>query len=807
MAITMVCGLVPSLQLVVKAEEKVPIIIIPGIMGSKLYSDKECEDTVWGDEWAVILATIKKTGEKLAIGNQLYAKGLTLAEEEEYGTIDAYKDLMTLLEGEYPDRDVYLFSYDWRQSNVDSAIALKDELAERGIQKADFLCHSMGGLVMSQYINAEGTDAIKHVITLGSPLEGASKCLQAILTKNILTGDLAIGNDLMYKSGLTPQLKAGLLGVGELAPTIEYWNGRVNGVVEGVSVGSGVQARRMYTYDDVLRCIFGEKYEQVIAAQESCQAGVDKLLSMENAYFAIGYNQRTMSGVRILINTDKPAGSFESVVFYDCEYETMGDNTVPFHSANMMHPSYPENASYFKLGHDEISGNKATEEKWKSEWEKEKAWLFSILNDEEVKSNASEITPNAKPFTVVRVNAPMGAEVSYNGETLSSEDYCDETTFGMMNLMGIDNEIKMFCVDSGNDYKVTMSGLSDGVLEYAIRFYDGNGEMYEERMVNDVTVTSKTVIKTGTDENKDTVLEIDVDGNGSIDNTVTIEKKEDVEEPEKEPSDDPIDKPEHTHVYKKPVFNWNKNCKAATATFTCKDNDLTQEIAAKVTEKVVEPTTSKKGKVTYTASVEFEGKTYKDTKTVVIPKKIKINSVVNQNGSVKLTWTKCAEASGYKVYRKAKGQDKYYLLKTIKNNTVTSYTDKTEKSIVNGRKSQYYISPYYADASVKVYKSSEKMNYYLKRGEVVSVNTNGSKKLKVSWKKNDNATGYQVRYSTDKSFAKYNGEKINSKKVVTKTFGSLKKNKNYYVKVRAYKTVNGKTYYSAWSTVKSKKTK
>ena len=84
--LSMVCGLAPNLSLVAKAEEKVPIVVIPGIMGSKLYSNEACSDLVWGDAMVVLLASSKKTGEKLAISNKLYTKGLTLASEGEYGT-------------------------------------------------------------------------------------------------------------------------------------------------------------------------------------------------------------------------------------------------------------------------------------------------------------------------------------------------------------------------------------------------------------------------------------------------------------------------------------------------------------------------------------------------------------------------------------------------------------------------------------------------------------------------------------------------------------------------------------------------
>ena len=40
-----------------------------------------------------------------------------------------------------------------------------------------------------------------------------------------------------------------------------------------------------------------------------------------------------------------------------------------------------------------------------------------------------------------------------------------------------------------------------------------------------------------------------------------------------------------------------------------------------------------------------------------------------------------------------------------------------------------------------------------------------------------------------------------------KTVKKLKKKTKYYVQARAYKVVNGKTYYSSWSKIKTVKTK
>ncbi len=81
------------------------------------------------------------------------------------------------------------------------------------------------------------------------------------------------------------------------------------------------------------------------------------------------------------------------------------------------------------------------------------------------------------------------------------------------------------------------------------------------------------------------------------------------------------------------------------------------------------------------------------------------------------------------------------------------------------------------------------------------------RKLKVSWKRDGRATGYQVQYCTSRAFKK--GVKaitISKNKTVTKTIPKLARGKRYYVRVRAYKSVkvNKKTQklYGAWSSVK-----
>ena len=81
-----------------------------------------------------------------------------------------------------------------------------------------------------------------------------------------------------------------------------------------------------------------------------------------------------------------------------------------------------------------------------------------------------------------------------------------------------------------------------------------------------------------------------------------------------------------------------------------------------------------------------------------------------------------------------------------------------------------------------------------------------TKKLTVKWKKTSKAKGYQIQIATNKKFTK--GKKTKTLSKTTYSFKKLKKNKYYYVRVRAYVyNSNHKKVYGSWSTVKKVKIK
>lgn len=81
-----------------------------------------------------------------------------------------------------------------------------------------------------------------------------------------------------------------------------------------------------------------------------------------------------------------------------------------------------------------------------------------------------------------------------------------------------------------------------------------------------------------------------------------------------------------------------------------------------------------------------------------------------------------------------------------------------------------------------------------------------TKKLTVKWKKTSKAKGYQIQIASNKKFTK--GKKTKTLSKTTYSFKKLKKNKYYYVRVRAYVyNSNHKKVYGSWSAVKKVKIK
>ncbi|MCR5105002.1 MAG: fibronectin type III domain-containing protein [Eubacterium sp.] len=90
-----------------------------------------------------------------------------------------------------------------------------------------------------------------------------------------------------------------------------------------------------------------------------------------------------------------------------------------------------------------------------------------------------------------------------------------------------------------------------------------------------------------------------------------------------------------------------------------------------------------------------------------------------------------------------------------------------------------------------------------KKPKLLKITKNASS-VKIKWNKiPGEITGYKIEMSTSADFTKGVKRIIIKKSGVTNhKFGSLKKGKTYYFRIRAYKNTSEGVVYSKWSTIK-----
>ena len=137
--------------------------------------------------------------------------------------------------------------------------------------------------------------------------------------------------------------------------------------------------------------------------------------------------------------------------------------------------------------------------------------------------------------------------------------------------------------------------------------------------------------------------------------------------------------------------------------------------------------------------------------------------------------------------------------------TLTNGTDYTA-SVASGKKVGTYTVTITAKGS---YTGKTTASFVVNPKGVTKFKVSKAKKaFKAKWKKSKTErSGVQIKYSTKKSMKNAKTVKAKGAAVKAKTVKKLKKKTKYYVQVRAYKVVNGRTYYSSWSAKKAVKTK
>lgn len=175
------------------------------------------------------------------------------------------------------------------------------------------------------------------------------------------------------------------------------------------------------------------------------------------------------------------------------------------------------------------------------------------------------------------------------------------------------------------------------------------------------------------------------------------------------------------------------------------------------------------------------------------------------NRYFKATWKKASSINGYQIqYSKNKNFSQSTSKLTGNGNT----TNLTVKNLAANQ--TYYVR-------IRAYKNANSKKYYGKWSSPKAVTVlpvkvptastpilkSGKQYFRASWKKTSDTSGYQIQYSLYKNFKNPVTKTLAGSTKNNITVSKLKRNKRYYVRVRAYRNANSKKYYGKWSGTRS----
>ena len=519
-------GFICEWDTIISEKKKDPVILIPGIMGSKLFKDEECTECIWPPSIEVNKVRNNILNDDLYVKDPYINQKFLSKKEREYGAQNCLDDLVDYLCADPINRDIYVFSYDWRKSNDESAEELKKFIDGLNVDKVDIVAHSMGGLVVSRYFKLyENDNKIDKIITCGTPYEGAPHLYEVIELGNITENEL-INSALKNLFGFSKEIKTSFQGIAELIPSQEYCKTlpmqKSTNNVETQQFNMNEDEYKELVYD-----LFGNEiapltFNFINNIKDS--STYNCLSNYEKSYFVIGNNIDTVESVTYrqynVPGLEEPLNQLCGITV-----SNLGDGTVPYHSATMrghlLSDEYNKRVRVIEATHSDVV------KKNHDDPENDPIpWIITILND-----GIPDTYDSSMKYIPVKKHSVDVIEMEYIVCSVSGEESF-ESSFVRPDIIVKDNDIKIICKDKDTNLDITLSGTDTGTMDITVCHFAADEELPDERTFEDVPITNKTIIKTKADNNEVTILSIDKDGDGIVDATWTAKKNETVTAPD-----------------------------------------------------------------------------------------------------------------------------------------------------------------------------------------------------------------------------------------------------------------------------------
>ncbi len=321
------------------------VIIIPGIMGSEIVKNYDDFGEVWPNVTKLVLSFFDGHLDELILnpdGTESVDRPMLEPDIiRKTVTTDTFDGLIKELtaNGYEEGKDLFVFPYDWRKDNAETALKLKEKIAEvlkiDGGTKVDIVAHSMGGLVAKAYIAENGVSKVDQLFFVGTPHLGAPKAFKALMYGD----DMGINTFFGFIQLLSPNrirvISQNMPAVYELLPSRKYVDTLGFKYVKDLFTGFlyGAELANLNYADTQALMVKDGRNKDMFLMANSLHESIDSLdLSKIDVYNFIGAGTKTLG--KIIIKNKRERMGFFSLFSPDYMLEYVsGDKTVPKASA------------------------------------------------------------------------------------------------------------------------------------------------------------------------------------------------------------------------------------------------------------------------------------------------------------------------------------------------------------------------------------------------------------------------------------------------------------------------------------------
>jgi hypothetical protein len=513
----------------VKTSTKNPVLIVPGLLGTEM---KKGNEKLWADVPRMLASIRDEFMDPLSFGSNLkpsdpmvYASSVIRSEaafDYTENLIDEFAD-QSYLENE----TLFTFPYDWRygvsgvmltgETNSDLLKEKIDEILQQtGADKVDVVAHSMGGLLVKQYVMENPTDNnIGKAIFVGVPNTGAPKAVKVLLQGDNF-GVLGLNDSEIKK------ISENMPSAYDLLPSQKYYDvkGSFIKTIEEVELTTenptqqnivddlDYQEMKSFLVDDhslnSLALSGAENlHTQTFDNFDMRTAGVD-------VYNITGCKTATLEKITE-IKHNAPLGSF--VEYRNLNF-ALGDGTVPFESATNL-PVDQDN-KYYALVADHgkmLSQNGIRQE------------IVNLISGSELTVLDSLVTQDISQCQLngkaIKVYSPIDITITdQDGNKLglaSDKSLLNEIPNSDFEVWG-DHKFVYLPTDGGQTYNVNINGTDNGI--YTIKIEDiQNSQIGNTEVFSNLPVTTALAGQISLSGGATTLI-LDTNGDGVTDQTL-----------------------------------------------------------------------------------------------------------------------------------------------------------------------------------------------------------------------------------------------------------------------------------------------